>query len=432
LKKLSSPIEMRTLLVAIVGAILVIGGFVGWNINYTNNSRLPVPPTHLFPIPGNIFHTSSTTSTGENNGSTSTTTAISTTTSLSSQILTPWEKEWLNYSNIAWQYFTPGFGVDATTGINYASQYYNQLSDWDLAGYIMAILAAQELGIISQNGTWGAYYRLNLIFNFLQDRPLTKNNLTYQFYDATTGQNSKSNKNEGNPYDEGRLLIALHYTELLDPSFAPRISEAINRVNYTYFGQQLRSIGTYSDYCAQGYRLWNISTNVPSLDASEVVNGSYVVSDPVLLSMLEGVNDSYLTQTSLEMYNALYSYYNRTSIPLALGEGGYPYQKGLIYSYPYVYEGIEIPDGNNYSVVEANGTAINVSPITFTKTSFALYAIYGSNFGKTLLDQVGLPLTTPHGFSEGYIVSGNQVITQTDGNANNMIMESAVYAIYAL
>jgi hypothetical protein len=424
---------LRTLIVALVGFILIVGGYVGWSINYANVTRIPTPPSHLYPSPGNIFHHTSSTGSKSNNDSVSTTATSATTTltTSQSQINSSWDEQWINYSNIAWQYFTPGFGVDATTGINYASQYYTQLSDWDLAGYINAVLAAQELGIIPENGTWGAYYRLNLIFDFLQNRPLTSNHLTYQFYDATTGLNSKSNRNVGNPFDEGRLLIALYDTELLNPSFASRISQIIGRVNYAYFGQRLVSAGIYPDYCSQGYRLWNISTRVPALNASNVANGSYVVSEPVVLAMLEGVNDSYITQTSKEMYGGMYSFYNTTLIPLALGEGGYPYQQGLVYSYPYVYEGIEIPNGTSYNVVEANGTAINVSPISFTKTSFALYSIYPSTFSQTLVNDVGVPLATTHGFSEGYIIDGHQIISQTDGNANNMIMEAAVYAVYA-
>ncbi len=150
----------RKVIVGIIVSVLLTGGLFGWYVNYTSSNVIPIPPSNPQPVVGNIFTTTTTpviettsVSTRTNSAdtsklettSTSTIATTVTTQSTTDRLQTNWAKEWINYANIAWQYYSPGFGVDTTTGLLYASQYFTRFTDWDLAGYVMAIIAAEEL-----------------------------------------------------------------------------------------------------------------------------------------------------------------------------------------------------------------------------------------------------------------------------------------------
>ena len=101
---------------------------------------------------------------------------------------------WLGVADNAWAYFQPGVGVDANTGLPYAGGiYFKGLTDWDLGVYIQAVIDAQEIGLISTNGTLGSYTRLDKVLSYLENRPLNETtHYPFWFYDATTGKDYHS------------------------------------------------------------------------------------------------------------------------------------------------------------------------------------------------------------------------------------------------
>ncbi len=142
-------------------------------------------------------------------------------------------QQWVSYAQVAWSFFQPGVGVSPSTGLIYASPYWHEFTDWDLAGYMQAVLAAQKLGLINSVGPWGAEYRLSLVLNFLDNRTLNQNGLWYQFYDSDTGTVSTDGiAGQGGIADGGPMLIALYDVMQAYPQFTPQVKEAVNRVNY--------------------------------------------------------------------------------------------------------------------------------------------------------------------------------------------------------
>ncbi|MHB1907352.1 MAG: DUF3131 domain-containing protein [Nitrososphaerales archaeon] len=360
---------------------------------------------------------------------TSTNTQTTTSSESNSIALTPWQQQWISYARTAWQFYSPGFGVSLSTGLVYASQYFHGLTDWDLAGYIQAILAAEELGIIGVNGTWGADYRLNLVFNFLDSRILMNGtNIPYQFYNSDTGGLPSTGPSPGDPADEGRLLISLYDAKLLNPEFTNIIQSIVNRVNYAYLAKQIDTNPNdiYARYYSRGFALWGFS--VPEPGGSSPPQGSQVVPEPVILSILENIATPYMLNTGQEVYFASYSLYNRTGMLTAFGEGGYPSVDNL--SFPYIYESIEVPSGSNYSIVTWQGQHLNVPPAFFAKTAFAYLAIYNSTYANILVGNT-TQLATSHGYSDGFIVGSGALLGTPSDNSNNMIMEAAAYSIFA-
>ncbi len=63
----------------------------------------------------------------------------------------------MDLARTAWGYFTPGIGVDINTGLHYAAiPWYNHFTDWDLGSYITAMIEASKLGLLKDDGEWGA------------------------------------------------------------------------------------------------------------------------------------------------------------------------------------------------------------------------------------------------------------------------------------
>ena len=86
---------------------------------------------------------------------------------------------WLNLATNAWNYFQPGFGVDATTGLHGAELTWPYFTDWDLACYIQAVIDADKLGLLGESGVWGATVRFDDILSFLENRTLTSSGVPY-------------------------------------------------------------------------------------------------------------------------------------------------------------------------------------------------------------------------------------------------------------
>ena len=341
-----------------------------------------------------------------------------------------WDAQWLSIASTAWQFFSPGAGVSPTTGLVYASSGWHRFTDWDLAGYIQAILAAEKLGIISRNGTWGAEYRLNLVLEFLNSRALSSTNIPYQFYDSDTGGIPPDvGPQNGDGADEGRLLIALFHVREMHPELASSIESAIGRVNYTRLISQTVFAGDeYSRYFARGFQLWNYSVSSLPPAPKSVPKGYFVVPEPVVMSILENVSNNYMRELGASVYSAHYSMYNRTGLLVALGEGQYLPFDGQ--PTPYVYESIEIPNGSSYKIVTwAGATFSNAYPETFTKIALAFYAIYRTGYAQLLANNVTSTLATPSGFEDGFISNSGQVMPYISDNTNNLVMEAAEYAV---
>ncbi|MGI0091696.1 MAG: DUF3131 domain-containing protein, partial [Nitrososphaerales archaeon] len=285
---------MRAILAAVLIFMLIMGVGMAWNFRLSTGLEVitvhPTTTTTVVPPPFNVGNG------GNNNGSGSTATSGNS---------AAWNAEWIFYAQVAWQFFKPGVGVSPTTGLLYASPYWHRFTDWDLGGYILAVLSAEKLGLVGKYGTWGADYRLQLVLNFLGTRPLGPDNETFQFYDSDTGTVSPDGPPDaGNIVDEGRLLIALYDTKLLDPELTSGIDAAVQHVNYTNFASDsgFAAGDVYSRYAAIGFNLWGFKTPSSPEDSSPPA-GSFIIAEPVVSAVLEGVSNPYLNAASAEVYS---------------------------------------------------------------------------------------------------------------------------------
>jgi hypothetical protein len=348
---------------------------------------------------------------------------------------------WMQVATYAWAYFQPGVGVDPNTGLPYAEAGgFTDFTDWDLGGYIQAVIDAQELGLIdNNNASWDFSARMNDVLTFLEDRTLNPEGYPYQFYDGTTGENytaiSSSETVDGT--DTGRLLVALNNLRNFDPSLNQTIVNFVlnGRSNYTALVPSIESMADqnsiYSYYVASGFAsFWPQQLgSVPNSILTNIVNSptvtpygnaslpeTQITGDPLLMSVFEvNNNSSQLMALSKQVYLASEAYYNATGDYAAFSEGNGP-------SGTYIYEWVV--NGNATWVVPAG-----VNPIIYNKVAFSFLALYNTTYAINMVAYLEQCLPAPtNGYSDGADNSRNAVY-DIGSNTNSLILDAALYAI---
>jgi hypothetical protein len=246
---------------------------------------------------------------------------------------------WLVLAQNAWSYFQSGAGVDATTGLAQGSLGMDGFTDWDTGLYIQAIITAEQLGLISDAGDWGADYRISKVLDFLENRPLMPNGLPYLFYSARTSQNVGDTQQVAT--DSGKLFVALKNLEDFKPELKSRIDNIVyNRTNYEprkisvdiLLGQMqngTRKPNIYDYYVTLGFaNFWpqrytkeaegilNFTLSVPATNYSNIMlPKARLACDPLLYCIFDVQNcDARILNLTQQVYLAHEAYYNQHRI----------------------------------------------------------------------------------------------------------------------
>ena len=356
--------------------------------------------------------------------------------------------KWIEWAKTAWSYYDPGTGVDPNTGIPRAGYRWPYLTDWDLGGYIIAIIKAELMGILPKDGEWGADDRIEKVLRFLETRPISPYGIPYRLYTSTKGE--PSGKVITNVSDSGRLLIALAMLKKYRPDLAERINAIVRRNNYELLVNSTdawrTTAGFYKYYVAQGFRLFGLDKGWPVQMAlkefDNIVNGPHVdvygislpkievTSEPLLHMVFEfDVDERYLDYVK-RVYEVQERRYTRTGKYTAWTEGNTDLR-----DVTYVYQWIVTPGGETWKI-----TPKNITPIIFTKAAFGFHALYNTEYTRQLVDYLvskneerksTLPyaLFIPQkGFIEGVDEDG-RLVTELIDKTQVMVIEAAYYAL---
>jgi hypothetical protein len=349
---------------------------------------------------------------------------------------------WLRLANNAWKYYQPGVGVDSSSGLHSASLGYPYFTDWDLGVYIQAIIDANQLGIISNTGTWGADSRFSYILTFLQTRQLSSNGLPYVWYQSANGKPYVTN--EQNAADSGQLLVALNNLRVFRPDLAGTINNIVlNRTNYapleTAVDSLTNSKNLYDYYVASGFAsFWpsrfstlanTILNNIVSaptvLTYGVSLPTSKLACEPLLLSVFNLATNAKLNGLADQVYSAQEARYNTTGKFTAFSEGN----TGLSNGPDYVYEWVAKADGSTWTIEDVNHVTVGISPIVFFKAAVGLLALHNTLFTEGMVSYIESHLPDPsNGYSDGVDESGRVVSINID-KTNGMIIGAALYAI---
>ena len=343
---------------------------------------------------------------------------------------------WMQAASNAWNYFQPGVGVNAATGLHLASTGYPYFTGWDLSVYLFAIMDAQQLGLISNSGTWGSDYRISKVLGFLQTMQLSSNNEPYVFYESSTGLPAFSvSGSETNACDYGSLLVALHRLEVLRPDLAGTIDNIVKvRLNTGKLASQVAANSPYDYYIANGFKYFGYDNYSAVSNALNVlnklaalpkinVNGVFlpqatICPEPLFLGMANLDSDPALASLTYSVYLANEARYNATGKFTAFSEGN-----TALGSPTYVYE----------SVVSSNMTTWDVSPpitpIAYFKVAESFLAFYNTSYAVKMVSYLEpRVLSTSSGYADGVDENGRVVSTLID-KTNGMVLDAARYAI---
>ncbi len=359
------------------------------------------------------------------------------------------ESVWLGVAANAWAYFQPGVGVDANTGLPYASgTNFKPFTSWDLGVYIQAVLDAQKLGLIKAGGAWGSTARIAKVMSFLENRPLNpKTGYPYWYYDATNGQDypAMSDKATGivDGADTGRLFLALSHLRDYDSSLAPRIDYIVyNQSDYAALlpsvERDTASNNVYSYYIDSGYAcFWPQVSYVPDQTMENLAQmnkvttcgvllpNATITTEPLLCAIFEINNtNTELNALTKQVYLAHQAYYNSTGKYVAFSEGN-------SFTSQYLYEWVVAPNGQTWKITSTTPNIyLNINPIIYTKVAFSFLALYNTTFAQNIVVylQNMIPNPSSNGYSDGANSSG-QCIPGTGCNTNGLILDAALYAI---
>jgi len=356
--------------------------------------------------------------------------------------------DWIKWAKEAWSYYEPGIGVDPKTGIPRASYHWAFLTDWDLGGYIIAIIKAELMGILPKEGDWGAYDRIEKVLKFLETRKISPYGIPYHIYTSTDGK--PSGKAVTNVSDSGRLLIALAILKKYRPDLSERIDAIVRRNNYELLANRTNAwkttAGFYKYYVAQGFKLFGLDKSFAVQKAlkefDNIVNGPHVdvygvslpktevTSEPLLHMVFElDVDEKYLDYVR-RVYEAQEQRYRSTGKYTAWSEGNTGLQ-----DVTYVYQWIVTPAGQTWKI-----TPKDITPIIFTKVAFGFRALYDTDYTRQLVEYLiskneerknSLPylLFLPReGFIEGVDENG-RIVAELVDKTQVMIIEAAYYAL---
>jgi hypothetical protein len=351
--------------------------------------------------------------------------------------------QWISWASNAWKFFQPGAAVDTNTGLCGASLIWNwpYFTEWDLGTYILAVLDAEEIGILPSAGSWGSTARLNKIMTFLQNRELAPGNISYVWHDARTGAPAwnLSNATTG-VSDLGYLLIALHAVKTQRPEYTSVIDGVVyGRMNLTQLASDpiawTNTAGVYEWYVAHGFKYFGFDQYAPVQDALDsldaIITGPQVTtynvtlpiteftSEPLLLAAFTLPPEPDMTSLIYKAYLAQENRYHATGNFTAFSEGN----TGLG-SPSYVYEWIVQPDGQTWKIGPQA-----ITPIAYIKVGFGFYALFRTQYALDLINHVNATFTDfTYGYWDGVDEAGRVVNSLID-RTNGMVLASARYVL---
>jgi hypothetical protein len=356
---------------------------------------------------------------------------------------------WRQVAAYSWSYFQPSVGVDSRTGLPASGDTVSYFTDWDLGVYLQAIIDAQKIGLIGNDGAWGSSARIDKVMTFLENRQLNSGRFPYWFYNNDGSINHElSDKATELCYtaDTGRLFVALNNIKAYNSSFSNRIDNLVyntygNRSNYASLVPSLKtesqtSTSIYAYYIISGFasfwptqlkdapaKILNNIMNSPPVKTQENITlpNSRLTEDPLLCAIFELPNSTQLTTLSRQAYLAHEAFYNATTIYRAFGEGN-------TFTDAWAYEWI-VYDGKTWDVKDASGAELNISPIVYTKVAFSFLALYNTTYARNMVMFIEDRMENPsNGYSNGVDEIGT-VLGATGLHTNGLILSAARYAI---
>ncbi|WP_300670133.1 DUF3131 domain-containing protein [Desulfoluna sp.] len=368
------------------------------------------------------------------------------------------EKGW---ARIAWTYFENNRQPE--TGLVNSVDGYPASTMWDTASYLMALISAHRLGLISRD-------RFDTdtatLLATLKRLPLFENKLPNKSYNTLTGamvnyQNQPTPEGIGwSAIDIGRLLTPMTYLVWNHPEHTPAIREVLATWDFGAILQQGRLYGAardetnqtlllqegrigYEEYAAKSFTLMGLDVSqaldyrdylafvtvygveVPYDSRSpEIYHAhNYVVSEPYILDALEYGWDETSREFAFRVYKAQQARFEATGTLTAVSEDNIDVAPWFVYNTVFT-------DGKIWNCITEEGEDASDFKSLSTKAAFGWDSIYNTAYTQRLVQAIqGLHDPQKGWYSGRYEKTGapNTAITC---NTNAIILESLCHRAF--
>ena len=369
--------------------------------------------------------------------------------------LTPQEMEW---ARVAWKYFQNN--TIAETGLVNSVDNYNASTLWDTSSYLMAVISAQRLGIITPAEFDS---RISKALQTLATLPLFEGKLPNKSYNTITLQmvdytNKPSEKGIGwSAIDIGRILVPFNVLNWHYPQHNAEVQQVMESwntqsllVNGVLQGAVVTDQGEtqylqegrlgYEEYAAKSFNLMGLDVSnslryndflkFVTIDGVRVATDSrdpqkygahnYVVSEPYILDGLEFGWDHISQELAWRVYKAQEKRFTRTGVLTAVSEDNIDQPPYFVYNTVYT-------DGKAWNTISEKSDDASQFKTLSSKAAIGWYALYETDYTKQLVSNISSLMNPARGWYSGlYEINGqpNKAIT---ANTNGIILEALAY-----
>lgn len=369
--------------------------------------------------------------------------------------LTPEEQQW---ARTAWAYFEQN--VEPSTGLARSVDGFPGATLWDSGSYLLALLAAHDLGLIDKRGF---DLRMAKALATIDQLPLHAGKLPNKSYDVaslkmTDYRNQPSATGIGwSATDLGRLLVPLQALVWQHPVHTPAVRRLLARWDLgavVHDGQLsgMRAGGEgapqavqegrlgYEQYAARGFLLlgadvaaaadWRahlqlvdvegVSVCADDRDAQRFGAPGFVTSEPYLLEGLEYGWSGAGRECAWRAYRAQEARFRRTQVPTAVSEDHVdraPY---------FVYNTVWAAGRPWATITDAGADAAPLRTLS-VKAAFGWHALLRTGYTANLVQQVAALQDPQRGWFAGRYEEGGQPNKALTANTNAVVLESLAY-----
>ncbi|WP_417270980.1 DUF3131 domain-containing protein [Celeribacter sp.] len=364
-----------------------------------------------------------------------------------------------DYARIAWRYFENN--TDPETGLVNSADQYPSTTMWETGSYFVAIISADLLGLIEAEE---AKARISKTLDTLSGMRLFDGILPNKAYNVRTAELvDYSNK----PVERGLGWSALDIARLVGtlgqvmqhyPELASQVNALLDHWDLSQMVEDGQLIGGnlsdgelrrdqegrvgYGQYAAKammlfGYDMYRAYDAEEHLMVKDVlgqpipvddrlhrnVTPAFVVSEPYVFDGLEFGFDARSHRFATAIYRAQEARYTETGILTAVSESHL--DEAPYFAYSSVWGG-----GAPWAVMSFQGERLDSKRTVTTKTAFAWYALFGTDYAKELVTTLA-PLGDPErGWPEGLYETDGSTNGSTTTNTNAVILAALAFRAF--
>ncbi len=364
------------------------------------------------------------------------------------------EREW---AAAAWRYFENNF--QPKTGLVNSADGYPSTTLWDTASYLLALICAYRLELIShhtfdQRLTHAllSLDRLKLFEGLLPNKAYNSETLAMSGYN-----NTPSSKGIGwSAIDLARLLVPLHIIVWDYPEHSPEARKILRRWNWTALAEKGQLAGAtvrsgktvrvqegrlgYEQYAARAAALLGLDMSVAAdyhaflrlrpqygidvptdqRDASTLDAHNYVLSEPYILDGLEFGGGKLSGEFAWRVYLTQEKRWQATGILTAVNEDHLDQAPYFVYNTVFV-------NGEFWKAITDDGNDAEAFKTLSTKAAFGWHALYRTNYTAKLLEKIKNLHDPQRGWQAGVYEKNGQPNRSLNANTNAVVLESLAF-----